>query len=290
VGFAVPALLREGQGASDEGRAWLRALPDAVAELAARWSVQLGEPFQPGGQTAWVAPARDRTGRDLVLKVGRAHEEAEQEAEGLRAWQGRGAVGVHAAARLPGTVALLLERCRPGTPLGASVPEPEQDLVVTRLLARLHEAPTTGPFRPLQEMCDFWLSGFIRRFAAAPPGVIDSGLARDGAELFTHLPRTADRHVLLCTDLHAGNVLASLREPWLVIDPKPYVGDPCYDVLQHALNCPERLVADPVGLARRLAALAWLDADRVRLWLFARCTIESLDRPDLAAAARALAP
>ena len=30
-------------------------------------------------------------------------------------------------------------------------------------------------------------------------------------ELFTSLPGTADRRVLLCTDLHAGNVLASGR-------------------------------------------------------------------------------
>ena len=130
----------------------------------------------------------------------------------------------------------------------------------------------------------------LRRLATAPPGAVDPGLARAGAELFTHLPRTARRQVLLCTDLHAGNVLASEREPWLVIDPKPYLGDPCYDVLQHALNCPERLVTDPVGFPERLADLARLDADRVRLWLFARCTIESLEQPDLAAAARALAP
>jgi len=288
--IAVPALLGECQGASEEGRAWLRALPDVVAELARRWSLEVGEPSQPGGQTAWVGPAQDGLGRDLVLKAGRAHEEAEHEAEGLRAWQGRGVVDLHAAARLPGTIGLLLERCRPGTPLGESASEAEQDVLVTRLLDRLHQAPTTGPFRPLTQMCDLWAAGFQRRFATASPGLVDPGLARDGAELFTHLPRTAHRQVLLGTDLHAGNVLASGREQWLVIDPKPYVGDPCYDVLQHALNCPERLLTDPVGLARRLAGLADLDADRVRLWLFARCAVESLERPDLAAAARSLVP
>jgi streptomycin 6-kinase len=31
--------------------------------------------------------------------------------------------------------------------------------------------------------------------------------------------------------------------------PKPYVGHPAYDVLQHMLNCEDRLAADPVGLA-----------------------------------------
>ncbi len=75
-------------------------------------------------------------------------------------------------------------------------------------------------------------------------------------------PRTADHHVLLCTDLHAGNILAAERERWLVIDPKPYVGDPTYDALQHILNCPDRLDADPSGFARRMAEL--LDLDPIR--------------------------
>ncbi len=61
--------------------------------------------------------------------------------------------------------------------------------------------------------------------------------------------------MLLLTDLHAGNVLSAGREPWLVIDPKPYLGDPAYDPLQHLLNCPGRLQADPAGLADRMAGL-----------------------------------
>jgi len=40
--------------------------------------------------------------------------------------------------------------------------------------------------------------------------------------------------MLLATDLHAGNVLPAAREPWLVIDPKPFTGDPAYDATQHA--------------------------------------------------------
>ena len=39
--------------------------------------------------------------------------------------------------------------------------------------------------------------------------------------------------------------LAAQPEPWLVIDPKPYVGDPAYDLLQHMLNCEDRLAAHP---------------------------------------------
>jgi len=113
---------------------------------------------------------------------------------------------------------------------------------------------------------------------------------RAGIGLLRSLPGTAATSVLLCTDLHAGNVLAAEREPWLVIDPKPYLGDPAYDPVQHMLNFPDRLLADPAGLARRMADLLDLDDDRVRAWLFARCVQESWDQPHLWSAAITLAP
>ena len=108
--------------------------------------------------------------------------------------------------------------------------------------------------------------------------------------MFRELPATADRHVLLATDLHAGNVLAAEREPWLVIDPKPYVGDPAYDPVQHLLNCPERLRTDAAALADRMADLCGVDRERLRLWLFARCVVESASWPWMADVARRLAP
>jgi streptomycin 6-kinase len=108
--------------------------------------------------------------------------------------------------------------------------------------------------------------------------------------MLRELPRSADRNVLLCTDLHAGNVLASQREPWLVIDPKPFIGDPAFDAVQHMLNCDERLVDDPFGLARRMAELLEVDPARVRLWLFARCAQESLHDLTMREPARRLAP
>ena len=110
---------------------------------------------------------------------------------------------------------------------------------------------------------------------------VSTPLVREGIALFRSLPATAERNVLLCTDLHSENVLSGQREPWLMIDPKPYVGDPTYDALQHLLNCDERLHADPRDLARRMAYLLGLDADRLLLWLFARCVQESLDWPCL---------
>jgi len=86
------------------------------------------------------------------------------------------------------------------------------------------------------------------------------------------------------------NVLAAEREPWLAFDPKPYIGDPTYDVLQHMLNCTERLAGDPAGFAERIADLLDLDTPRLRQWLFARCVLECFDAPELRSVAVALAP
>jgi streptomycin 6-kinase len=84
------------------------------------------------------------------------------------------------------------------------------------------------------------------------------------------LSRPSTDDVLLLTDLHAGNVLRAQREPWLAIDPKPFIGDRAYDATQHLLNCVERLRTDPPGMIRRMSDLLEVDHDRLRLWTFAR--------------------
>jgi streptomycin 6-kinase len=274
--------------------AWRARLPRMVAGLADRWSLRLGEPFLPGGSCSWVAPARTADGGPVVLKVGWAHDEARHEPDGLRAWDGRGAIRLLGAHRDGRTQALLLEACRPGVPLSRALPGPEQDAVLAGLLRRLWITPPPGgPFRPLGEMCADWARMFSKDYGSARAlgrDQVDPGLARAAMSLFRELPAAAPDSVLLATDLHHDNVLASEREPWLAIDPKPYTGDPAYDVLQHMLNFPERLAADPGGFAARMAGLTGLDAGRVRLWLFARCVQESVEDPNLQAVAARLAP
>jgi len=292
--FAVPRYLAATARRDECVRAWIAGLPAITAGLADRWSLRVGEPFQPGGQCSWTAPATDPAGADLVLKIGFPFGSGEErdEAAGLRAWDGNGAARLHAAWHGESARALLIERCRPGTPLGQALPEPVQDQVVAALLGRLWAQPYgTYPFRPLAQMCAAWADEFEREYAAARPADrIDPGLARAGIALFRALPGTADRHVLLCTDLHGDNVLAARRAPWLVIDPKPHVGDPAYDLVQHMLNCAARLAADPAGLATRMAHLAGTDPGRARQWLFARCVQESPGSPVLRQAAARLAP
>jgi streptomycin 6-kinase len=294
--FPVPRYLAETGAREAAVASWLNRLPRLAAAFADLWSLRVGEPFQPGGQCSWTAPARGPGGEDLVLKVAfrfPGEEEERDEAAGLRCWDGNGVVRLQAASDSDSEYVLLLERCRPGTALGRVLSEREQDVVVAGLLGRLWAQPQPGyPFRPLTQMCAAWADEFEAGYAGLGAGTarLDPGLARAGIALFRELPASADSQVLLCTDLHAENILASRREPWLVIDPKPYVGDPAYDVLQHMLNCEDRLAAAPALLADRMAGLCGLDAHRVRLWLFGRAVQESIDSPLMRQVARQLAP
>lgn len=213
-----------------------------------------------------MAPAR-AAGAPCVLKLALPHYEAAQEGAGLRFWGGEPTVRLLDAD--PALNALLLERCAPGTSL-RSLPEPEQDEVLAGLLWRAWRPAHGQGFRPLRAMLEHW----AERARARRSSWRDAALVGAGLRLFEELSRPSPQDVLLATDLHAGNVLRAEREPWLVIDPKPFVGDPAYDVTQHLLNCRPRLSATPKATLDRLAGLVEQNAERVSLWTFARLAVE----------------
>lgn len=287
MALTVPARLAANCGRTPERAAWLKRLPSTLQELKRRWRVSLGPPFEGEVSCAWVAPVVRADGTAAVLKLSMPHMEGEHEIQGLRFWDGDPTVRLLESDDDLG--AMLLERCEPGTALRAR-PEPEQDVIIARLLSRLWRSPSPPhPFRPLCAMTECWSHetlGLAERWA-------DPGLVNEGLRLLKELPRTAPNEVQLATDLHAGNVLRAQREVWLVIDPKPFVGDPAYDATQHLLNCHRRLRSDPDTTIRRFADLLGVDHERVRLWTFARAAAEPRDRweeGDLVAIAQAIAP
>jgi len=258
--------------ATPERAAWLAQLPDVIAALERRWSLTVGPPFdEDRASCAWVAPVVIGDGTAAVLKLAMPHMEGAHEIDGLRFWNGDASVRLLDADETLG--AMLLEACEPGTPL-RTLPEAEQDGIIARLLRRLWRSPVAPhPFRPLSTMTAHWSAETLSQTEEWP----DSGLVVEGLRLFKELPQSATADVLLVTDLHADNVLRAQREPWLVIDPKPFVGDPAYDATQHLLNCSSRLRADPYGTIRRLSDLLGVDDERVRLWTFARAAAEPRD-------------
>jgi streptomycin 6-kinase len=258
--------------------------PDTLAVVAERWSLTVGAPFEgPEVSAAWVAPVRRADGTNAILKLGMPHMEARDEIAGLRFWDGDPTVRLLDADEELN--AMLLERCEPGTHL-RTLPEREQDVVVARLLRRIWREPDgLHPFRPLSEMTAHW----VAETRAHEADWVDPGLVRAGLELFDEPPPGT---VLLATDLHAGNVLRAEREPWLAIDPKPFVGDPAYDATQHLFNCDERIQQRPFETIDRFADLVELDAHRIRRWIFTRAAAEwpNPRNARLLALARELAP
>jgi streptomycin 6-kinase len=254
----------------DSKAAWLERLPATICELERRWSLRIGARYEQA-TCAWVAPAEIADGTPAVLKLAMPHMEGLHELQGLQFWNRNPTVQVLASDEA--LRAMLLERCEPGTPLSQLL-EPEQDVILAWLLRRLRRTPAEPHcFRALSVMTEYWRAETLLSQAQWP----DAVLVREGLDLFNELNRTATTHVLLATDLHAGNILRAEREPWLVIDPKPFIGDPAYDATQHLFNCLVRLNADPLETIRRVAGLLEVDPERVQLWMFARASAEPRD-------------
>lgn len=239
------------------GSEWLDRLPRLAAECAEEWSLELGEPFR-GSNMALVVPA----GR-AVLKVGFPGGGTEREAEGLRHWAGRGAVTL--LAHDPVRHALLVERCDPGTHLGRG----EDDIlrVAADLLRRLWRPPTAAARFPL-------LGDELGRWADDLPAQWD-GLGRPFERALVDEAIAAVRElgaaqvgeVVLHGDFHSGNVLRAQREPWLVIDPIPVVGDRAFDAA--SLLRDHHWQVTSTTLTRRIDVLASelaLDRERLRGW------------------------
>ena len=90
-------------------------------------------------------------------------------------------------------------------------------------------------------------------------------------ELLHDLGESQGEQVLLHQDLHADNVLAAQREPWLVIDPKPLVGEREFAVAP--IVRAYELGHSPELVVHRLDCLTsdlGLDRERARGWTIAQ--------------------
>ena len=204
----LPAALEAEWGCDPE---WLAQLPRLAAECAAEWGLSLESPYDT--PHSLVVPAGE-----VVLKLNApAHFEADHEADALIAWAGQGAARL--VARDEARRALLIERCRPGTPLrGSGLDEPA---VVVELLTKLAVTPEPHPFRTVADEAERWEAEVIGRYEGEP---FERSLLAQAVEVFRGADRAAGS--LVNQDLHSDNILRAERAPWLVIDPKPLVGEP----------------------------------------------------------------
>ena len=258
------------------GDPWIDELPDIVESCVERWSLVLGEPWTNSVASLTMPAARG--GVDVVLKIGIPDREGEFEGEALRRHAGDGAVRL--LDEDPTRRAMLLERCRPGTPLTALGAGAALDVLIG-LLPRLW-IPAGPPFRSLEEeAADLVVE--MRAHWERTGRRVDRRLIDAAAESLGDLGATQGEKVLVNQDLHADNVLAAEREPWLLIDPKPLIGEREFGVasivrgreLGHSRT-------DVLHRLDRLSAELGLDRERARLWSMAHTVAWGFDDEPLA--------
>jgi streptomycin 6-kinase len=199
---------------------------------------------------------------DAVLKIQWPHPESEHEAAALELWGGDGAVRL--LAQDEERHALLIERCRPGTYLRELAPDAAVRVLIA-LLPRLWK-PAGPPFRSLAEEAGSW-AAHIRLEWDKAGRPFERELVDAAVAALEELAPTQGEQVLIHQDLHADNVLAAQREPWLVIDPKPLVGEREFGlapiIRSFELGHSSGAVVERLD---RLSSELGLDRDRARGW------------------------
>ncbi|MFG1896928.1 aminoglycoside phosphotransferase family protein [Micromonospora zamorensis] len=254
------------------GQTWLGTLPTWLAECTERWSLRLGPPFRYAYASV-ALPADLPDGTAAVLKLQYPDEDSRHEADALAQWNGDGAIRL--LAHDPERRALLVERCQPGTPLHELPMDRALD-AVTALLPRLWR-PAGAPFTPLAEEAAGWIDRMPDNWDRAgrpyERRLLDAAL-----DLLTGLASSQGEQVLVNQDLHAGNVLAADREPWLAIDPKPLTGEREFSVVPMVRG--RELGHSPTAVRHRLDRLTaelGLDRERARGWTIGHTLAWSID-------------
>ncbi|QFZ20050.1 aminoglycoside phosphotransferase family protein [Saccharothrix syringae] len=243
-GLAGRMARRFGEGV----RPWLEGLPALVAELCARWGLEVEGPLSGG--TSHALRCR-RAGVPVVLKLTPEPALAQAERAALRVW-GPSPRVVRVLEADTARGALLLEGLVPGTP-AADGPG------LLEVLRALH-VPAPEGFPPLAQRVDFVFGLLARRH----PG--DHSRAHAEA---SRLARDRVPRVLLHGDLHPANVLDAGPRGLVVIDPRACVGDAACDAVDFAYLGPD--------LRARIEWLsAVVDGDRLAAW----CRVFAAFHPD----------
>ncbi|MCA9835557.1 MAG: hypothetical protein KC422_01520 [Trueperaceae bacterium] len=245
-------------------KVWLESLPEWLEQLLYDWQLE------PDGETIYASlsiifPVR-QTNRPLVLKFAWPDEASRYEALALESWRGKGAVKLFA--QRADSSALLLERLDKSRSLETLFPDQALDVAAGLYKRLCIAAPDRLPEQ--ERRVEQMLPKMKMRWAALAEPFPKLWLGKAiGLALELQIP---ERPVLVNYDLHHGNVLASSREPWLVIDPKVLKADPEFGIAQlfwYHLELKDKSLL--VQRLDRFIELCQLDKPKAYVWTFIRC-------------------
>ena len=255
----------------EQGKRWLRDLPDLIAAVRRRWRLDNLQAL-PGLSFNYLAKAR-RQGESCVVKLIWEADALAGETAWLQDQRGRGAVAVRAVADDLG--AYLMEALEPGR-AAVELGETEATQVVAERIAALagQQPSTTAKLpRVAAWFTDLW------RLAAQPPAGIEPAAIDRARGIGAALMVAPHEERLLHGDFHHGNILAH-GDGWRVIDPKGVLGDPAYDCAAMFRNRLDDVAAAdlPSVLGARLSVLAdvtGFDVKRIAGWAYAQTVLST---------------
>ena len=259
--FARQLTDREG----DPGRVWVASLPGLVDEFLRRWRCVPTAPAISGGVGIILAVQR-HDGTPAVLKISFTHPGNMYEAHAFATWGGRGAVLLYE--RDDAKFAMLLEQAEWQTlnDLG----DIDQATAVTGHLARRLAVPAPPGLPRLSDQAEEWEES-LRGGSDGPGNPLSQRALGAAVATIQDLGRKQP-DTMVHGDLHFGNVVRARREPWLVVDPKGFVGDLAFDARSVLVGGVDSLrEADDLGAeARRRLAIfadaAEIERERATRW------------------------
>ena len=240
--MSIPIQIPETLSRNKEWAEWIEQLPKIVLACAKRWDLRIEEPLTEDYAEmsySYIAPATRSDGKEVILKIGSPTQLLEsgiEERHALQLCNGKSTVKLLDFDEESGT--LMLERARPGVPLGVCSDDEENTRIAAGLMRKFWQPlPPKHNFRPTA----YEIEGFakLRKQFNGTTGPLPEKWVVRAETLYGELMATSTETVVLHGDLHHWNILSAERKPWLVIDPKGYFGDPGYEVGAFLANYPE---------------------------------------------------
>lgn len=209
----------------DRGRTWLEDLPDLIRDLEQCWELTAQPPFENLSYN-YVAPALQKDGTPVVLKIGVPGGTIDNEWAALEHYAGRGMVRLLAAD--PGAGSLLLERLNPGTPLALMKDDGEATRIAAVVMRETwHPLQGPHPFPTTNTIAEGLAR--LRTVFHGGSGPFPEPFVSRAEGLFADLLASQGPPVLLHGDLHHWNILQA-EGGWRAIDPQGFVGEPEYEI------------------------------------------------------------
>ncbi len=236
----------------EEGDAFLKALPDLIAEASARWGLTDIRP-SPELSYNFVAFAKSPSprgrgvrgeGKDVVLKMGVPNREMRSEIAALRLFNGEGACKLldYDEERCW----LLLEKLNPGAMLSELEDDEEATHIAAEVMKRIWKPLESDSLLSVREQASAlqsfilltdWFDGLkkLRPMFSGGTGPLNEKLVGRVESSVKDFIAENQNPVLMHGDFHHYNILSSERG-WVVIDPKGVIGPAGYDVGPFMMN------------------------------------------------------